>query len=443
MEELEYKREMNRNYMVIQPKNEWNDTYTVRMLSGNKIPGLLEFQEKQINGTVRYYYDITSKQPLGRTLEHRSLTEQEVRALISSLLCALKQMERFLLDTDQICIQPEYIYLEPDTFRTWFCLIPGRKQDFSAEFLGFAQYILDHVDHSDGEAVVLAFSIFRVSRRDNFGIIDIEECLGRKVENKNENLREEMGATCREENEASVDMGPSELWNCVKPEGVTEVRKEKSRTIGYAALLVMAVCIPGGVAGIFGLSILIRWKWAFFIMELVLLIVGLGLLRGDRNRSLSKNVSGKWNVETEEDRWEEYFIEENSDWIEQIDKKEPMRPEDENEDDMQTILLTSVRERIDQKKRMLVSVNGENKIDIGYFPFLIGKNKAMADFCLNEPGVSRLHVKIEELSGEYFVTDLNSTNGTKVNGELLKANETKKLLPGDELVLADIKFLFQ
>ena len=41
------------------------------------------------------------------------------------------------------------------------------------------------------------------------------------------------------------------------------------------------------------------------------------------------------------------------------------------------------------------------------------------------------------------VTDLNSTNGTTVAGVLLAANETAELNPGDEVRIADLRFVWK
>ena len=92
----------------------------------------------------------------------------------------------------------------------------------------------------------------------------------------------------------------------------------------------------------------------------------------------------------------------------------PTLTENEPEDTMQTVLLISQSEI--QAKRKLHSLADGKEIPIGYFPFLIGKNRGLVDLCLNEPGVSRLHAKIERDDTGFFITDLNSTNGTKVNG---------------------------
>lgn len=55
-------------------------------------------------------------------------------------------------------------------------------------------------------------------------------------------------------------------------------------------------------------------------------------------------------------------------------------------------------------------------IEIPYVPFLIGKHREMNDFILDYPTVSRLHLRIDQKEDVYIFTDMNSTNGTMVNG---------------------------
>jgi pSer/pThr/pTyr-binding forkhead associated (FHA) protein len=43
------------------------------------------------------------------------------------------------------------------------------------------------------------------------------------------------------------------------------------------------------------------------------------------------------------------------------------------------------------------------------------------DICLEDPFVSRYHCVIRNEDGQYVLEDLNSTNGTYVNGERVKA----------------------
>jgi preprotein translocase subunit SecY len=81
-------------------------------------------------------------------------------------------------------------------------------------------------------------------------------------------------------------------------------------------------------------------------------------------------------------------------------------------------------------------------IKIFHFPFFIGKLKKNVDYCLVNDVVSRYHTKITKEDDTFFIMDLNSTNGTFLNGEALPTYQKKELRLGDEIALANIKFLF-
>jgi hypothetical protein len=52
--------------------------------------------------------------------------------------------------------------------------------------------------------------------------------------------------------------------------------------------------------------------------------------------------------------------------------------------------------------------------------------------------VSRLHAEISRTAEGYVVVDLNSSNGTAVNGRRLDAKERRVLLAGDSLALGQV-----
>ena len=116
-------------------------------------------------------------------------------------------------------------------------------------------------------------------------------------------------------------------------------------------------------------------------------------------------------------------------------------PGHDNEETMRTTLLTG--RRTEDELRRLTSIEGEeDEIVISYYPFVIGKNKNLADYVLQKDTVSRFHLRIDKDGGTYTVTDLNSTNGTRVRGKLLDANETAVIEVGDEIIIADIGYIF-
>lgn len=75
--------------------------------------------------------------------------------------------------------------------------------------------------------------------------------------------------------------------------------------------------------------------------------------------------------------------------------------------------------------------------------FTLGKDHHKADYCISGNGaVSRLHAHIRCRGGTYYITDINSTNFTFVNGQKITPNQEVKLSSGDKILLADEEFVF-
>lgn len=75
-------------------------------------------------------------------------------------------------------------------------------------------------------------------------------------------------------------------------------------------------------------------------------------------------------------------------------------------------------------------------------PFYIGSLTEYVDYAIHAEGVSRFHAKIECKDGQYYITDLNSTNGTIVNGCLLNAHEPEQLHTGDTIQFVHQNYIF-
>lgn len=87
-------------------------------------------------------------------------------------------------------------------------------------------------------------------------------------------------------------------------------------------------------------------------------------------------------------------------------------------------------------------VTGE-KIELGKPSFVLGKNPEKSDYAVaGNTNISRVHAVITMRNGRYYVMDQNSTNGTFINGRIIKAGQETEILPGDCLMLANEEFIF-
>ena len=65
---------------------------------------------------------------------------------------------------------------------------------------------------------------------------------------------------------------------------------------------------------------------------------------------------------------------------------------------------------------------------------------ADCDFVYSPPKVSRVHCKIEYIDSHYYLTDLNSTNGTYLNGRRIERKE--RLFTGDIIGIGNEDIVF-
>ena len=79
------------------------------------------------------------------------------------------------------------------------------------------------------------------------------------------------------------------------------------------------------------------------------------------------------------------------------------------------------------------------RVSLDKLPAVIGRNSE-ADVRLMECWISRAHCEISEFEGTLLVRDLDSRNGTLVNGQYIKEAH---LLPGDRLTVGLTSFEVQ
>ena len=83
----------------------------------------------------------------------------------------------------------------------------------------------------------------------------------------------------------------------------------------------------------------------------------------------------------------------------------------------------------------LIPVGGGDPIPMLKKKLRIGRRES-CDVVLRFANVSAYHCMLSVDEGYWFVNDLNSRNGIKVNGKRVRADSRKRLDPGDVLAVA-------
>ena len=87
----------------------------------------------------------------------------------------------------------------------------------------------------------------------------------------------------------------------------------------------------------------------------------------------------------------------------------------------------------------LLLVDGR-RVVVGPAGATIGRSR-QCDVVLSDPNVSRQHAEVRPRGGSWVLTDLGSTNGSSLNGQVIDGPEV--IRPGDEIELGTAVIRFE
>ena len=111
--------------------------------------------------------------------------------------------------------------------------------------------------------------------------------------------------------------------------------------------------------------------------------------------------------------------------------------EDTGDSEFGTVLITLPE---GNSRKLISRDNSIPDAKLDFFPCVLGSRQDCVDILLNDRSVSRMHAQIDEAQGKLFLYDLNSTNGTFVNGQRVIAEE-REIKEGDEIQIGNVRFV--
>ena len=381
---ISYRREFKHNYLIIDPEELTWQGYESQMMSRNSIEGVLRFQLRQMDSGVRFYYEITSRQPLSRILENRNIQAEEIRRLVIGIFGVLERAERYLLMEERILLEPQYLYVDPDTFRVWLCFVPGIERNFPEDFSKLLEYLLGSVDHQDKESVVLAYGLYQETRKENYGMEDLGRLLQQGKTNDKEKKKDDISGQeisdepdvykqYEETGKKRLNISGNQRKNPDKRQREESYlsTKEQEKTPGKRA------------------SWKQKWKdWS-----------GGYFLRNSKEKDLP--IRPPWEMMFQDSEEEERdFGKGGKLWQREIIDMDDEQKKDTPSAGPGTQLLADFSDN--KRQRILRALNPkEQDIPILYYPFVIGKQESLVDFQLERDTVSRLHLRIDQDGDTY------------------------------------------
>ena len=453
----EYKRDMNHNYLILYGEDEINtDSYQVRMLVGNVIPSLLKCRIQGMDGRFLVYFDITSKQALSVLYEEKKMGVEDLRLIFGGFVKAMEDAAEYLMNPGQFIISPEYIYTDIEKQEIYFCMMPGYEKDIKEQFQFLTEYILPKIDHQDQDAVILGYGVYKRAMEDSFHLEHIKEELYKTqgqqgtTTNKPEQMKTES-----EQRQESEDFNPEEegFWGNeeINQEFVRDGEKSKRLSLPQkTGVIVLAAILLCGIAAITLMGYLPYLETGTILGIIIVLVACVmlfvyvlkikkkpGALRQGREeeRDKPKGITGK--VPTDQTDQSQNTIKS----VVKSTNKPVVKSSQLHADYGETVVLSAGA--VSGPASLVSKEPGElATIYINEDLTVIGKLETACDAVISLPTVSRIHAKIRKKEDAYYLTDMNSRNGTAVNGRLLLPDEEYRLEPEDEVDFAQARYIF-
>ena len=114
----------NRSYLTypLSPKD-GTDPLLMGMLLNNRIPGFGEFSTRDIDGTQRLCYDIHGLHSM-KDIFAQTVSRHILLNTFDRILAALEAAQDYMIEASSIVLDPQYIFLDPTTFRMALICLP-------------------------------------------------------------------------------------------------------------------------------------------------------------------------------------------------------------------------------------------------------------------------------------------------------------------------------
>lgn len=368
--------------LTIEREDMFEENYEIKMIKNNTFTHFLAADSMMIDNVRTFEYKISGMISLRSYLEKNVLSGDSIGLFVNCLKEAVSEMSRFMIDYHRIFISVDSVFVKNGNF--YFCILPGFKA-YDENIKTLLEYMLEHVDYKDNKAVIWMYRLYQSVVRDKISIAEIQ--LGDTDESDCENVA---GA-----NHVRIE-APMDETEVIATDNLSKFKMSVA-TVGVISLFLIFVTS----------------------------IVFEGLLPIGRKVSIAAAfILGSLAF---------YLV---ADDLKSSRKKENTKETKTDTDEGATMLLSR------EPPCLIYGSDEEKKVLIKTIPFILGSGKEMVDHRIKNRSVSRLHARIFCEGERYFIEDLGSTNGTRVNKRKLAPHEVVEIRNNDLIILSDEEIIF-
>lgn len=406
----EYVKNLNCNYerILLEEKPEEN-RYQYCIVGRGGIKRLLPCSLRYINNEAYLYYDISSTQSLSQFYAGKSIKREWIKDFLWTMKQIRIELERFLLDESNLLWYPEQIFQDLEKKDFFFLYIPYYNGE--SGFQELLDFLVEHVDYEDDVLVECIYTFYEQYKA--HGEVYLKEQIF--------------------EDARQLDAGPAEKALKTEEEGFNR------RAGGTQTVNLLDTADTGTAAAVFASTNMTRTAAVGTDMADV----------GEEYNKPKKGLLYFLENRRKKQQEERAHLQKQTEEMTAACAVAEMTPytafRQETKDDYEEEMGKTVymEEQEENKVYYLFTREGMPVYALKKDSVIIGKMQGEADCILSDNSVSRIHARITKEREEFYVEDLNSTNGTFKNGLRLQPYEKRKLAAEDEIRLGKTILIFR
>lgn len=463
--------------MVLPCDMKYIQDYDSILLQFHTISYLLPFEVRQLDCFCELYYPMRYRTTLRDVLGHLKLTQYRIQNMVESIIGVLISAEEYFINVNNILWDDEYIFVESDSGKLQFCYHPQGFEE-NMDFRKIVVELMQRIDKKDETVMMYLLRFYNLITEPHFELCELKEFLKENKVNTIDALdlhKEEKYLQMEESlNTRQQRVGASALHNTFYMEAGKKVADENcenqksmqqesvplstTQKVLRAILLVTALCnlILIGLL-LFNVLTYDYVKYLFGTMG-TLILVTIVYMHGVKEETPDEMMEAFFNENSELEILKEAPILNNKNNMQnsfdesaKLHEKLPTIKEENNDMIYGETVLLSVCEENDNREKIVEedygnalalkpAIESNDKIIEVEHSVVVGCMDAGCGYLLKKRGISRMHAKLMQKTDGLYILDLNSTNGTFLNGEYLTSGEEYKLKEGDLVSFAQCQF---
>lgn len=383
----------NRVYLSVVSSNTTLVDYQIEVINNNKELPILNLKVQSINNINKFSFDITGYISLKKYMEKQDVNKNDLLNIVYNITNTIINTENYLLKKGNLILNYENVYINILTKDIKMIYVPVKEKvnedDYHIirEFLLGTIKIILNLDPTN----ILVRDIIKYLEKEYYNLLDIKK---------------KIDAINNQEIVPVVKQFENPVQSRVNKNTKTEKGTKKTGSIIAINIVSILLAI---VVGVLKLDSIIK---VGIIAVIIVVDIAITTLLVVKNKSRNQGKTNSNNI-----------LENNATNAAEI-----------SFENRTNALISYLYLDGDQSNK---------KIYINKDIFLIGRLAEVVDYAISNSAIGRVHARIENEEGKYYVTDLASRNGSFMDGNRLNPNQRYLLHDGCQIKFANTVMHFR